>query len=601
MFLSCQDLVRPAWLVYIKAMKRWLVAVVLVAALWPQAVKASLDDFEIPLFEADYFLIRTEDGYSQMAVTEKIVVNFPEFDQNHGILRALPTSYGDMPLNLRIESVTNTDQQAYQFSTYEEAGHLVLRIGDPNAFAHGQTIYLIDYFLENPITFYDSHDELFWNVNGTQWPQSFGEVIARLHVPAELASTLQDRQLCYTGAIDSRAQDCAIKRDVNGEGGVTITSTARDLAGRENLSLVVAWDDGTFTPNPWPGRWEKLRWLVGGLVPLIVLGEMTRRWYRYGRDPSGRGVIVPQYVPPQGISPLEADTILHEKLRTEAVSAGIIDLARRGYLTIHESTKKKLIGSKTDYELIRTELNEGLSTKDKAVLDLVFTGGISGETVKLADEANKLYSGVQKLQSSVPKDLTTAGYFRHDPNSTRTRYYVAGGLLTFLPFFIIAFAPWLAVGLIAGGIIVLLYAGQMPARTQPGVELRDHLLGLKDYIGLAEQERIRFHQSPEGVKQYGDTSKAPGKVKLFETLLPYAMLFGMEKNWAKQFEHLYKQPPEWYSGSRAFSAAHLANSVNDIQGQATRAFSPPSSSGSSGFSGGGGSGGGGGGGGGGGW
>lgn len=149
--------------------------------------------------------------------------------------------------------------------------------------------------------------------------------------------------------------------------------------------------------------------------------------------------------------------------------------------------------------------------------------------------------------------------------------------------------------------MVLAFAGQMPARTKQGVEARDYLLGLKDYIGLAEAERIKFLQSPEGVKQYGDPAKPAAKIKLFEALLPYAMLFGMEKDWAKQFEHLYKQPPSWYSGTRPFSTAHLASSIGDMSGQASRAFSPPSSSGSSGFSGGGGSGGGGGGGGGGGW
>lgn len=584
----------------IKVMKR-LWGLLLLLMLWPQTTHAGVNDFDIALFEADYRLSRTEPGYARMEVTERLVVNFPDFNQNHGILRALPQTYADMPLNLSIQSVTDADGRPYGYETYSEGGHLVLRIGDPDTYALGQTVYLIDYALSNPVTFYDEHDELFWNTNGNQWPQAFAEVVARLHVPAELASSLQDRQLCYAGPQGSTAQDCLISREVDGQGNVTITASAQDLSAYENLSFVAAWDKGTFTPDPWPGRWERLRWIIGGLIPAAALAEMTRRWYRYGRDPSGRGVIVPQYVPPDNIGPLEADTVLNERLRTESVSAALIDLARRGYLSIHEISKKKLIGSKTDYELVRTEKSTGLSQSDQAVLNFVFKDGAAGQRIKLAEQANKLYSGVQKLRSDLPKDMAKAGYFRHDPNSTRTRYYVAGGLLAILPFFIIGFAPWLALGLVAGGIIVLIFAGQMPARTKQGVELRDYLLGLKDYIGLAEQERIRFHQSPEGIKQYGDPAKPEAKIKIFETLLPFAMLFGMEKDWAKQFEHLYKQPPEWYSGSRTFSALHLANSVGGIQAQATRAFTAPSSSGSSGFSGGGGSGGGGGGGGGGGW
>jgi uncharacterized membrane protein len=91
-------------------------------------------------------------------------------------------------------------------------------------------------------------------------------------------------------------------------------------------------------------------------------------------------------------------------------------------------------------------------------------------------------------------------------------------------------------------------------------------------------------------------------VELFEKLLPYAIVMGVEKEWADQFKNIYSQPPEWYSGNiTSFNAGYLAGSLNSGFNSAVNAsFSPPSNSGSSGF-GGGFSGGGGGGGGGGGW
>jgi uncharacterized membrane protein len=91
-------------------------------------------------------------------------------------------------------------------------------------------------------------------------------------------------------------------------------------------------------------------------------------------------------------------------------------------------------------------------------------------------------------------------------------------------------------------------------------------------------------------------------IKLFEDLLPYAILFGLEKEWAKQFKDLYVQPPSWYNGtSGTFNSIYLANSLSSFNNVNAAAFTAPSSSDSSGFGGGGFSGGGGGGGGGGGW
>ena len=150
---------------------------------------------------------------------------------------------------------------------------------------------------------------------------------------------------------------------------------------------------------------------------------------------------------------------------------------------------------------------------------------------------------------------------------------------------------------------MFVFSNLMPARSPKGVETRDYLLGLKSYIDLAEADRLKYLQSPEGVEKTPISADDPAQlIKLFEDLLPYAILFGLEKEWAKQFKDLYKQPPEWYSGNTStFNAIYLANALHGFSVANSATFSAPSSSGSSGFGGGGFSGGGGGGGGGGGW
>jgi uncharacterized membrane protein len=86
-------------------------------------------------------------------------------------------------------------------------------------------------------------------------------------------------------------------------------------------------------------------------------------------------------------------------------------------------------------------------------------------------------------------------------------------------------------------------------------------------------------------------------------LLPFAIVLGVESQWAQQFADIYKAAPDWYAGNwTTFNSLYLVNGISSGVGTAVNtSFGAPQSSNSSGFGGGGFSGGGGGGGGGGGW
>ena len=131
--------------------------------------------------------------------------------------------------------------------------------------------------------------------------------------------------------------------------------------------------------------------------------------------------------------------------------------------------------------------------------------------------------------------------------------------------------------------------------TAEGAEVRDHLAGLKVFIEWVEADRIRMLQSPAGAERVRIDPHQPGEMlKLYEVLLPYAVVFGQEKQWAEQLAGLYGSgnSPGWYSGSTAFSAASFSSGISSLS-----ASSSSSSSTSGGSSGGGSAGGGGGGGG----
>ena len=165
----------------------------------------------------------------------------------------------------------------------------------------------------------------------------------------------------------------------------------------------------------------------------------------------------------------------------------------------------------------------------------------------------------------------------------------------------IIFAPFasLFVSLIIT-IVLSTKASVYTKRTIEGIEASKHIEGLKLYIKMAEADRLRFLQSVKGAPRDGQ-----GIVKIYEKLLPYACIFGLEKSWLKELEKYYQEYPDyehdWYSGRNLWLLysfnSRVSTSYNSVS------VNPASSSSSSSRGGGGGgfSGGGGGGGGGGGW
>lgn len=572
-----------------------------------QTFSQDVQNFKILSMNADYVLSKNNQQIAQMDVTEKIIAEFPDFDQNHGILRALPLTYDKNNLSLKVTSVTDTNQTPYNYTTYEENDNLILKIGDANTYVRGEISYVIKYTLKNVIKFYDDYSELYWNVNGTQWRQPFGEITVRIFVPASLARSIQNRQICYTGMFGSTEQDCTIERLTEKNGDVLVTVKANNLAATENLSFALAWDKEVFRPDPWPGRIEFIKYTLMFLIPAIVFIYSLRKWEGEGKDPEGGGVIIAQYVPPENLDALSSVVILKQRFDSNAISASIIEMATLGYIKIYEVSKKQLIGSKKEYELELVKSAQDLSEEQKEIIKAIFNDESSiGERVNLSKKSHALYKPAIKLAKDLPNTLTQKGYFNINPSKAISNNLAIGavtiiaGILVFIISGVVAM--WqIGAGLVLSGLIVVIFSTFMPSRSQQGVEANEHLLGLKEYIKLAEKDRIKFLQSPEGVKQFGDPSNPKTHLNLYEKLLPYAMLFGLEKEWSKQFAKYLTQAPDWYSGSsNVFTASALASSIGGLSTASSTAFTAPSSSGGSGFSGGG-SGGGGGGGGGGGW
>ena len=92
------------------------------------------------------------------------------------------------------------------------------------------------------------------------------------------------------------------------------------------------------------------------------------------------------------------------------------------------------------------------------------------------------------------------------------------------------------------GILLFVLSFFMGKKTVYGVEMYEKVLGHKMFIETAEKDRLKVLFSP---KEYRD---------VFEKNLPYAMVYGIDGEWAEQFEGLYDGVPDWYDGDDDFHA-----------------------------------------------
>ncbi len=564
-----------------------------------QPAYASVQDFTITNFQADYTLDKSVPG-GGLYTKETIEVNFT--DNNHGIFRSLPKKYQGLDTRLKIKSVMR-DGTKEDYTTSTQNDNMVLKIGHQDRTITGVHKYEIEYSQERVINFVGDKAEFYWDVNGTQWQQHFDQVGATVRLKDNIMSSGKDL-VCYTGAQGQRGQSCM----ASSRPGEASFSTVGQLTPGQNMTIVVPLDDGQFTPAV-IGRYEKLKQnptaagIIYFLPSILVMLATFGLWLKYGKDYRSRGVIVPEYEPPKGLTPAEVGMLDDYNIDGRDLSATLIDLAVRGYIKIYEDVKKYWFITSRSYslELVKNDM-AGLKDFEQTILKAVFGDALGvGEIVKVND--------LSKTNTDLYEDIKTT------KDQLKAHVMGSGGLIeskgynfAIIVGIVLAIAPMIPLSIMGSDptayvmnmVVVVIFwwvfvRHAMRRRSPTGQAINDQIKGLKLYMNTAEKDRLKMLQSTD--RPYAEPSKT---VELFEKLLPYAVALGVEKTWAKQFDGVLTDSPKWAeSNVAAFSGVALASSLGSITTNFSSSFE--SGGGVSGSSSGGSSGGGGGGGGGGGW
>lgn len=512
--------------------------------------------------------------------------------------------------------------------------------------------WILKYKVHGGLGFFEDHDELYWNLF-TNFNVPVSKVEAFVKLPKNTDKEKLEVNL-YLLKGQSQESNFSILNDK------TFYYSVKNVQSKEPVTIYAGWPKGIIDQNKFWLDWISVFWGyvlgIGFIVGSIIYSFFY--WYSKEIRNAGRGTIIPQYEPPQNLGPAMAEIIMKEKITNKAWAATIVDLAVRGYVQIKEDTtswfdiflgifsiilmfsvvimvstafagiidsswamgvmilvvifmfkqrilfkdprqkffpKNYIIIPQKDYAL-----DESLRVHEKELLRVLLGRGIFS-TKELKAASNKRKEGFAESLKNIKEGLygeMALDMHIFEKSISKEIRKVSIWLLLLLVGVIIydkfsdlsgngAFLVASLILSIGGTIAFIKYEARL---SKQGHILKEDWLGFKMFLETTEKHRLQ-DLTPE----------------TFEKYLPYAMIFGVEKKWAKAFESLSMQSPSWYVISSSnhesvgggfsgggFSSSAFSASFSSSFASAFSSSTSTSGSGGGGFAGGGGGGGGGG-------
>lgn len=626
-----------------------IISILMGIALLPASF-AQADAFDESDFETTDFNVKLNvNKNASIYISEDIKVDI--YTPMHGIYRYIPFSRkidykaGGSRIQqsyaaMKISDVSVAD---YEYKTYRERGNEVIRIGSEDKTVTGKKKYNLSY----RVSLYEDEESHFDTFYYNVLPYDWNTAIQNSKITLVMPKKFQKSDVAImAGREGSEAYNSRIKWKKKGN---TITiKTDKTLPTGCGITVGIKLPEGYFEDAATHTMFNIIMYLLGA----VFIAAMLLLWYRFGRDP--KNVQTVEFYPPEDVTSAEVGYIIDGHVDKQDVVSLLFYFAQKGIVTISEEGKNDYIITKQE------DLPPTAKTFERVFFNGLFE---SGDQVRMSDLQDTFYETFQTTKEMVEAEYVSRSkkIFHGTANIIRIMMVlippIAAGifgwmiwrtygsmLLLFASALIVLLVPasyvfgiyvqdrthtlskskklifslvslglaavamlatvWLSVSVLGNWIMALLYAGViaigyfttrfMRSRTKYGAELLGQVLGFKEFIRVAEKDRLE--KLVEENPQY------------FYDILPYAYVMGLSKKWAKKFEGIAVEKPQWYRGGYSdtvFNTWLFYGMFNNFSRYASATISTPSvdsrggfGSGSSGggFSAGGGFGGGGGGG-----
>lgn len=250
--------------------------------------------------------------------------------------------------------------------------------------------------------------------------------------------------------------------------------------------------------------------------------------------------LVVQYAPQRG------STVLHDALLVDAdrraASAMLIDLAVKRKVRLLAGSRREPVGAEVLPNVVFT-------ADELTLLEALFGPDHTPGRVRRFSADRRALTGrlrilVQHAEHALAREGLIAPRRTMWPGVTlRSLAYVGMLVEALLIVFALIDGDGAALGLtlvaLAATIGTIIVTPPSWRRFLPPARpRREHLDGLRQYLELAEADRLRVLQSPTGADLVPTDGEDPALARyhLHERLLPYAVLFGIEREWIRQLK-----------------------------------------------------------------
>lgn len=528
-------------------------------------------DFIVNSAKVDISL--SEEGYFD--VKEKYHLTFSQ--PKHGIYRVIRTEYDF------VDSNSNQGKRKIKLSKIDVPGHKFkvpmgfvqkleketeIKIGDPDHTVIGQQDYQINYRVSNAYIYGESKIQFYWNVKPDAWNTEFKNLDFSIYLPKGVSLGVEDI-FVYSGPAGTDIVSSEF--DIVYESGVFHVNSKEDFVSDRGQSVTVLLNlplDSIKQSVPFWPFWDKYGWIliIGGLF----IGFYAV-WRKYGKDDEVIANI--SYFPPSGVDPAMAGFLINDKDDTTDLislipywgSKGLIrmeHLAKKGWFGKEDTKLTQLKPLTIDAPAYEREIFQGLFGDDHNILE---------KEVLISSLKEKFYTTMSSAKSQLKADAQIYYSAKSRKIMILTAVSIVILCILFAFLFLITWGILSAVMMVLTSVFLLFMNTYMVKKNKKGNEVFSDLLGFKQFIKVAEENKLRMllHDSPN----------------YFETTMGYALTFGLFDQWAKKFEALNLSPPSWYSSSTGvYTMNSFANSFSSAMTttQSTMVSAPSSSGGSSG-------------------
>ena len=308
-----------------------------------------------------------------------------------------------------------------------------------------------------------------------------------------------------------------------------------------------------------PVQWIEFPSVLIVLLCLLTITLALVRRVRLGRGPTGRPIEIAEYSAPTGMNVMVAAHLVNRS-RT-AVPAQLLQLAVDKNLRVLEAQPS---AGRRVYavELIRFDGSDAIGER---LLSAIFTNQPKpGMVRELRADDGALSRAITAVSAHAFGEARKNGW--REPAGLTQWGNLAASLFTAL--FLLAVVTLSVVTTVSSPLLVAAVAASVLAvvvslatlsfagpLTQAGGEVRDHLLGIRTYLRLAEDDRLRILQSASAA-ELADGPGAAKVVRIYERLLPYAVVLGVERSWIAELignATDLDRPPEWVANPNLLS------------------------------------------------